>query len=101
MADSVAVTAHQKGLELIVDIGASVPDIVRGDPGRLRQILVNLIGNAVKFTARGEVVLRVARETGPLSDLPLHFSVSDTGIGIPRERQQSVFEAFTQADGSV
>jgi PAS domain S-box-containing protein len=100
-ANAVALTAHQKGLELIVDVGAAVPDTVRGDPGRLRQILVNLLGNAIKFTSEGEVVLRVTREAAPPQDVVLHFSVRDTGIGIPLDRQQSVFEAFTQADGST
>ena len=72
-----------------------------GDPGRLRQILVNLLGNAIKFTHQGEVVLRVTSEPATPPDVVLHFSVSDTGIGIPLDRQQSVFEAFTQADGST
>jgi signal transduction histidine kinase/DNA-binding response OmpR family regulator len=100
-ANAVALRAHQKGLELIVDVGAAVPHTVRGDPGRLRQILVNLLGNAIKFTAHGEVVLRVTIETATPEDVTLHFSVRDTGVGIPLDRQQSVFEAFTQADGSV
>jgi CheY-like chemotaxis protein len=100
-ANSVALTAHQKGLELIVDVGAAVPDTVRGDPGRLRQILVNLLGNAIKFTPQGEVELRVTREAATPEDVVLHFSVRDTGIGIPLDRQQSIFEAFTQADGST
>src|SRR6202043_2275599 len=92
---------HQKGLELIVDVGASVPHTVNGDPGRLRQILVNLLGNAIKFTHQGEVVLRVLTEAVTPRDVILHFSISDTGVGIPLDRQQRVFEAFTQADGSV
>jgi two-component system sensor histidine kinase/response regulator len=100
-ANAVALRAHQKGLELIVDVGASVPSTVKGDPGRLRQILVNLLGNAIKFTHQGEIVLRVATETATSPDIVLHFSIRDTGVGIPRDRQQSVFEAFTQADGSV
>jgi CheY-like chemotaxis protein/anti-sigma regulatory factor (Ser/Thr protein kinase) len=86
---------------LIVDVDAAVPLMVRGDPGRLRQILVNLLGNAVKFTERGQVTLRVTNETATSHDVGLHFSVKDTGVGIPRERLQHVFEAFTQADGSV
>ena len=101
-ARTVALRAHQKGLELIVDVDASVPNTVRGDPGRLRQVLVNLLGNAIKFTERGEVVLRVTREEPASGDsVVLHVSVTDTGIGIPVERQKSIFEAFTQADGSV
>jgi signal transduction histidine kinase/DNA-binding response OmpR family regulator len=101
-ARSVALRAHQKGLELIVDIDSSVPAAVKADPGRLRQVLVNLLGNAIKFTDKGEVVLRVTTEK-PTSDrsVVLHVSVADTGIGIPLDRQQSIFEAFTQADGSV
>src|SRR6202049_1086764 len=100
-ASTVALRADQKGLELIVDVGAAVPPAVRGDAGRLRQILVNLLGNAVKFTHHGEVVLRVTREAATAHDVVLHFSVRDTGVGIPADRQESVFEAFTQADGSV
>ena len=101
-ARSVALRAHQKGLELIVDVDALLPAVVRGDPGRLRQVVVNLVGNAIKFTEHGEVVLRVTREE-PVSDdvVMLHVSVTDTGIGIPLDRQQHIFEAFTQADGSV
>ncbi len=98
-ANAVALRAHQKGLELIVDVGASVPRTVNGDPGRLRQILVNLLGNAIKFTQEGEVVLRVNRETATPAGVVLHFSIKDTGVGIPLDRQQSIFEAFTpQAD---
>jgi two-component system sensor histidine kinase/response regulator len=100
-ARSVALRAHQKGLELVVDVDAAVPHTVKGDAGRLRQILVNLLGNAIKFTARGEVVLRVMREASASEDVVLHFSVRDTGVGIAMDRQKSVFEAFTQADGSV
>src|SRR4029077_8634855 len=90
-AKTVALRAHQKGLELIVDVGATVPQTVRGDPGRLRQVLVNLLGNAIKFTSEGEIVLVVTREATTSQDVVLHFSVRDTGIGIPLERHQSVF----------
>ena len=101
-ARSVALKAHQKGLELIVDVESIVPNAVRADPGRLRQVLVNLLGNAIKFTDQGEIVLRVTTEASTSDDVVvLHVSVTDTGIGIPLERQQSIFEAFTQADGSV
>jgi two-component system sensor histidine kinase/response regulator len=100
-ANAVALKAHQKGLELIVDVGAAVPQRLRGDPGRLRQILVNLLGNAIKFTKQGEVALRVTVETATPENVFLHFSVRDTGIGIPLDRQQRIFEAFTQADGST
>ncbi len=100
-AKTLAFRAHQKGLELIVDIGTTVPHTLKGDPGRLRQVLINLLGNAIKFTDRGEIVLRVMNEAATPSDVVLHFSVRDTGVGIPLDRQESVFEAFTQADGSV
>jgi two-component system sensor histidine kinase/response regulator len=100
-ANAVALRAHQKGLELIVDVGAAVPQTLRGDPGRLRQILVNLLGNAIKFTLQGEVVLRVTSEAATPPDVVLHFSVRDTGVGIPLGRQERIFEAFTQADGST
>ena len=101
MADALALRAHQKGLEWIVDVDATVPSTVRGDPARLRQILVNLIGNAIKFTHHGEVVLRVTTEVATPQSIVLHFSVADTGVGIPLDRQKRVFEAFTQADGST
>ena len=101
-ARSVALRAQQKGLELIVDVESIVPNAVRADPGRLRQVLVNLLGNAIKFTEKGEIVLRVTTEEATSDDVVvLHVSVTDTGIGIPLERQQSIFDAFTQADGSV
>jgi len=100
-ANALAWKAHQNGLELIVDVDDAVPDTLRGDPGRLRQILINLLGNAIKFTPHGEVVLRVVSEAASPPEVLLHFAVSDTGIGIPLDRQQHVFEAFTQADGST
>ena len=86
-ANALAWKAHQNGLELIVDVDAAVPHDVRGDPGRLRQILINLLGNAIKFTPHGEVVLRVTSEAATPPDVVLHFAVSDTGIGIPLDRQ--------------
>jgi two-component system sensor histidine kinase/response regulator len=101
IANSVALRAHQKGLELIVDLGAAMPDRLNGDVGRLRQILVNLLGNAIKFTSQGEVVLCVKTEAVTPQDVVMHVSVKDTGVGIPLDRQKSVFEAFTQVDGSV
>jgi PAS domain S-box-containing protein len=102
IANNLAVKAQQKGLEMVVDIEPAVPPALRGDVGRLRQILVNLLGNAVKFTQQGEVVLRVTRElTAPKDEVALRFSVSDTGIGIPLDRQKSIFKAFAQADGSI
>ena len=99
-ASAVALRAHQKGLELMVDVDAAVPNTLRGDPGRLRQILLNLLGNAIKFTNHGEVVLRVTRDAAASEDVVLHFSIKDTGVGIPLERQQAIFEAFKQVDGS-
>jgi two-component system, sensor histidine kinase and response regulator len=98
---AVAVKARLKGLALSVDIEETVPDMLRGDPGRLRQILVNLLGNAIKFTHRGKVALRVTPEAATSPDVVLHFSIRDTGVGIPLNRQECVFEAFTQADGSM
>jgi signal transduction histidine kinase/DNA-binding response OmpR family regulator len=96
-----AVRAHQKGLELIYHMEPDVPSHVRGDPARVRQVLVNLLSNAVKFTEKGEVVVQVRRvpAEGPL--LQLQFGVSDTGIGIPPEKHTSIFESFTQADNST
>jgi PAS domain S-box-containing protein len=92
------VSAESKGLSLVCDVHAGVPALVRGDPGRLGQILINLIGNAIKFTDQGQV--SVAIERWPESADALHFSVRDTGIGIPAEKQAMIFEAFTQVDGS-
>jgi two-component system sensor histidine kinase/response regulator len=91
---------HHRPIELICHVERDVPDALAGDPVRLRQVLTNLIGNAVKFTERGEIVLRVARDEERAGRLALRFSVRDTGIGIPRDRQAAIFEAFTQVDGS-
>ncbi len=98
---SVAFRADQKGLEVVCDVDAEVPDIVNADPVRIRQILLNLLSNAIKFTDAGEVVLRVTSEPRDGAGALLHFVVRDTGIGIPREKLKSIFEAFTQADGST
>ncbi len=145
---SLAVRAHKKGLELAHDVAADVPTVVLGDPHRLRQIVLNLVGNAVKFTDRGEVVLRVERtptaaggaspspspsqgEGSPSSSpspsqgegsptpvpspsqgegrvrvdsddsIELHFAVRDTGIGVPEDKREAIFNAFEQADGST
>src|SRR5260370_6252465 len=95
-----ALKAHQKRLELATDISGNVPDRLVGDPGRLRQVIVNLVSNGIKFTESGEVVLRVGASSSG-DGVVLHFTVSDTGIGIPHEKQQLIFEAFTQADGST
>ncbi len=93
--------AHQKGLELAYSVSASVPTALAGDPARLRQIVVNLVSNAVKFTEAGEVVVHVACERDRGSHVDLHFVVRDTGIGIPPEKLGTIFEAFTQADTST
>ncbi len=96
-----ALRAFNKGLELACHIPPGVPDELVGDPGRLRQIVVNLVGNAIKFTDRGEVVVRVTTESLTEADARLRFSVTDTGIGIPEEKRETIFGAFTQADGST
>jgi len=96
-----ALRAHQKGLELAWDVAPDVPDALVGDPGRLRQVLVNLLGNAVKFTDRGEVVLQAQVLEREADEVVLRFSVADTGIGIPEEVQERIFDVFTQADGST
>src|SRR3954463_1596042 len=93
--------ASEKGLELALDIGLDIPKQLIGDAGRLRQVLVNLIGNAVKFTHRGEVVLRVALQSQASEEARLLFEISDTGIGIAPEKHKLVFESFEQADGST
>lgn len=93
--------AHEKGLELAYHIAPDIPSGLIGDPGRLRQIILNLTGNAIKFTAAGEVVVRIDVEMESGTSRILHFSVSDTGIGIPNEKQATIFEAFTQADAST
>ncbi len=98
---SLSFRAEEKGLELIGHQDADVPDTLVGDPNRLRQVLVNLMGNALKFTEQGEVVIRVACAPRLGNRIGLHFSVIDTGIGIPPEKQERVFEAFAQADCST
>jgi PAS domain S-box-containing protein len=93
--------AHEKGLELVCQVGPETPDALVGDPLRLRQVVTNLVGNAVKFTERGEVAVRVEAEGVPAESVCLHFTVRDTGIGIPANKQRVIFEAFTQADAST
>ena len=93
--------AHRKGLELACRILPNVPEIVVGDPTRLHQVLVNLIGNAIKFTETGEVIVSVEEESERGKDAVLCFTVSDTGIGVPAEKQQAIMDAFTQADNSM
>ena len=93
--------AREKGLELTAHVQPDVPDALIGDPHRLRQVLVNLIGNAIKFTQHGQVAVQVGIKAQMENRAVLHVSVSDTGIGIPREKQQTIFELFTQVDGSA
>ena len=93
--------AQQKGLELASRIDPRVPNRVRGDPARLRQVVVNLVGNAIKFTPRGEVIVHVEREAESRADVTLRVSVSDTGIGVPAMKQEQIFDAFAQADSST
>jgi len=100
-AKVLALRAGQKGLELACHIAADAPDAVVGDAGRLRQVLLNVLGNAVKFTDAGEVVLRVDVDTLTAERVTLRFAVTDTGIGIPVEKQRDIFQAFTQADSST
>jgi PAS domain S-box-containing protein len=96
-----ALRAHSKGLELACQIKREVPDFLIGDPVRLEQIIVNLVGNAIKFTERGEVVVRVAEDAQTEDDVYLHVTVTDTGVGIPRDKQRAIFNAFEQADSST
>jgi two-component system, sensor histidine kinase and response regulator len=98
---SLAIAAHRKGLELAFHVDADVPQTLIGDPVRLRQVLVNLAGNAVKFTEKGEVVANASLESRDGSELKVHFAVRDTGIGIAIETQQHLFRPFEQADSST
>ncbi|RKX18322.1 MAG: hybrid sensor histidine kinase/response regulator [Candidatus Zixiibacteriota bacterium] len=97
---TLSLKAHQKGLELVNYIDPLVPELLSGDPTRLRQILINLIGNSIKFTEKGEVLLRVELEADR-DPVLLHFRIIDTGIGIPEEKKDKIFESFTQVDGST
>ena len=98
---ALAIRANEKGLELVVEISEEVPDRLVGDWGRLRQVLVNLVSNAIKFTEKGETVLSIKLQSQQNGSVVLAFSVSDTGIGIPYDRQESIFSSFTQADSST
>jgi two-component system, sensor histidine kinase and response regulator len=99
--DVLAERAQAKGTELIMAMPPAVPRLLRGDPGRLRQVLVNLVGNAIKFTEGGEVVVRVTPQTESDNRVVLRFEVRDTGVGIPAATQTKLFQAFTQADSST
>ena len=98
---SLAIRAHQKGLELVCDIAPDVPAAVVGDPGRLRQVIANLVGNAIKFTSEGHVLLSMDVESSQEGAVLVHVQVIDTGIGIPDDKQKIIFEPFRQADGST
>ncbi len=98
---ALSIRAQEKGLEIVLDVATDVPDGLIGDTGRLRQILVNLVGNAIKFTPEGEVAVRVYYRSRARGAAELEFQVTDTGIGIPAERQSAVFDAFAQADNST
>ncbi len=98
---SFAMRAHKQGLELACHIHSEVPSLLVGDPGRLRQVVVNLVGNAIKFTERGEVVLEVSCQACGDHETVLHFAVRDTGIGIPEEKRKLIFRPFEQADTTM
>jgi two-component system, sensor histidine kinase and response regulator len=98
---TLSLRAHQKGLELAFEIEPNVPDAIVGDPGRVRQIILNLVGNAIKFTEEGEVILSVSMLSHIQDEVQLKFTVKDTGIGIAPDKQAAIFEAFQQADGSM
>jgi signal transduction histidine kinase len=93
--------ARQKGLEVTFQVSEHVPEIVLGDPARLRQILVNLLSNAIKFTPAGSIALNIGAEDVTPGGVSLHFAVSDTGIGIVRDKQEAIFQPFVQADVSM
>jgi signal transduction histidine kinase/CheY-like chemotaxis protein/HPt (histidine-containing phosphotransfer) domain-containing protein len=96
-----ALRAEQKELELVCHVVPDVPNVAVGDPGRLRQVLVNLVGNAIKFTERGQILVQVEKRALNSDHMDLHYFVSDSGMGIPNDKQQAIFEPFKQADGST
>ena len=100
-ADTLALKAQEKGLELVCHILPDVPTALIGDPGKLRQIIINIAGNSLKFTEEGEIVIRVEMESETTDSVKLHFMVSDTGIGIPQDKLDSIFKNFEQVDGST
>ena len=101
VVDLLAIKAHEKGLEFVGIVDNEVPSLLRGDPGRLRQILINLAGNAIKFTDNGEVVIRVTLEHEGALQVGVRFSVTDTGIGIPADRKELLFQPFSQVDAAI
>src|SRR5208337_5609861 len=101
LMDLIAVNAHRKGLEFIYQIEDNVPAGVTGDAGRLRQVLTNLIGNAVKFTEQGEILVSTSLRDEAEDSALVGFEVRDTGIGIPQEAQSKIFDAFSQSDQSM
>ncbi len=96
-----ALRAEQKDLEVVCHVLPDVPSVAVGDPGRLRQVLVNLVGNAIKFTERGQILVQVEMVSKTTGEMVLHYFVSDSGMGIPADKQQAIFEPFKQADGST
>jgi PAS domain S-box-containing protein len=98
---TLSLQAEAKGLELAYEVSPNVPDALVGDPGRLRQIIVNMVGNAIKFSSSGEVIVSVTLEEQVEQDVRLHVTVADTGIGIPAEKQRTIFRSFSQADTST
>jgi PAS domain S-box-containing protein len=100
-SNTVSVIAQKKGLEIMHQLSPDVPTVLWGDPTHLRQILLNLLSNSVKFTEKGEILISINKEIDENDKVVLHFSVKDTGIGIPKEKQDLIFDAFSQADSSV
>lgn len=98
---ALSVRAHEKGLELAAQMPTGIPNHLKGDPVRLRQVLFNLVDNAIKFTHQGEVVVSVEQQWSSASEVSLHFTVSDTGIGIPQSRLEKIFDSFSQVDSSM
>ena len=101
VVDLLAGSAQRKGLELVVAYESSIPEVIIGDPGRLRQVLINLVGNAVKFTQHGEIVSRGCSKLGLKLTTVIRFTISDTGDGIAQEKIKSIFQPFVQADTSA
>ncbi len=101
ISDLMALRTHEKNIEFVCMIESDVPALLKGDPGRLRQIVVNLVGNSIKFTSEGEVAIRVAVDHEDDRNVMIRFTITDTGIGIPNDRLNDLFKAFTQADAST